>query len=139
MGKCRSIAECGRGPAEEKMSSLLWSFLVGPDFGNPRPLRPVRDSGTRKTYLSVEDDQVRTHLNKPDIHKSMRDDRMHTQVQRELANVIIKLIFTIFQRPRQLGEHPEKQKKVNTTPDFQEVQAGGFRKLWASHSRPTGR
>lgn len=110
------------------MSSLLCSFLVGPDFGNPRPLRPVRDSGTRKTYLSVEDDQVRTHLNKPDIHKSMRDDRMHTQVLRELANVIIKLIFTIFQRPRQLGEHPEKQKKVNTTPDFQEVQAGGFRK-----------
>lgn len=64
----------------------------------------------------------------------MGDGRMHTQVLRELANVIIKLIFTIFQRPRQLGEHPEKQKKVNTTPNFQEVQAGGFRKLWTSHS-----
>lgn len=94
----------------------------------------MRDSGTRKTYLSVEDDQVRTHLNNPDTHKSMGDDRMHTQVLRELANVIVKLIFITFKRPRRLGECPEKQKKVNTTPNFQEVQAGGFRKLWASQS-----
>ncbi|PKU35733.1 hypothetical protein llap_13962 [Limosa lapponica baueri] len=40
-----------------KVLSLLWSFPRRPAFSNPRPLRPVGDSGTRKTYLSVKDDQ----------------------------------------------------------------------------------
>lgn len=66
------------------------------------------DSGTRKTYLSVKDDQVGEHLNKPNIHKSMGHDRMHTQVLRELANDIARLLSITFKRPRQLGESPEK-------------------------------
>ena len=92
------------------MSSLLWSFLVGPAFRNPRPLRPVGHSETRKTYLSV--------VKNLDIHKSTGHDRMHTQVLRELANVIVRLLLIIFKRPRQLGESSEKQKKANVNPIF---------------------
>lgn len=52
----------------------------------------------------------------------MRHDRMHMQVPRELANVIVRLLLIIFKRPRELGESPEKQKKANVTPIFKDNQ-----------------
>lgn len=57
--------------------SLPRSLLVRLVFRSPRLLKPVRKSGPRKTLLLVKEDQVREHLNKLDIHKSMRPEQMH--------------------------------------------------------------
>ncbi|KAK4832422.1 hypothetical protein QYF61_023101 [Mycteria americana] len=47
---------------------------------------------------SAEEDQANKHLNKLDIHKSMRPDGMYPQVLRELADVIARPLFIIFER-----------------------------------------
>lgn len=44
----------------------------------------------------VEEDQVRESLSKLDIHQSMGPDRMHPQVLREIANVIMRPLLIIF-------------------------------------------
>ena len=48
----------------------------------------IREKGQSKENLPlVEEDQVREYLSKLDIRKSMGPDRVHTQLQRELADV----------------------------------------------------
>lgn len=46
----------------------------------------------------VEEYQVREHLNKLDIHKPMRPDRLYPQVPRELADIIARPLSFIFER-----------------------------------------
>lgn len=52
----------------------------------------------KEDALSVEEDQVRDHLSKIDIFKSMGHDRVHPQVLKELADVIVRPISIIFER-----------------------------------------
>ena len=81
-------------------SMLSWpqSLLVRLDFRNPRSLRPVGKCGKMETS-SVEEDQVREHLNKLDIRKSIEPDGMQPQVQlRELASVVTRPLCIIFER-----------------------------------------
>lgn len=54
-------------------SAYLGASLKFPAFSNPSSLRPVGMSGARE-ILSVKLNQVREHLNKPDMLKSMRLD-----------------------------------------------------------------
>ncbi|GAB0205877.1 mitochondrial enolase superfamily member 1 [Grus japonensis] len=61
----------------------------------------------------VEEDQVREHLGKLDIHKSM-----HPRVLRELADVIAVPLSIIFERSWRIGEVPEDWRKANVTPVF---------------------
>ncbi|KFV88681.1 hypothetical protein N308_12797, partial [Struthio camelus australis] len=67
----------------------------------------------------VEEDQVRDHLGKPDTHKSMGLDGMHSRVLRELADIIARPLSIILERSWQSGEVPEDWKKANVTPVFQ--------------------
>ncbi|GAB0206764.1 mitochondrial enolase superfamily member 1 [Grus japonensis] len=67
----------------------------------------------------VEEDWVREHLGKVDIHKSMGPDGMHPQVLRELADVIAKLLSIIFERSGRRGEVPEDGRKANVTLVFE--------------------
>lgn len=53
---------------------------------------------SKEDLLSVEEDQARQCLNKLDIHKSVRFDSMQPQELRELADVILRLLSTIFER-----------------------------------------
>ncbi|GAB0209468.1 mitochondrial enolase superfamily member 1 [Grus japonensis] len=66
----------------------------------------------------VEEDRVREHLGKLDIHKSMGPDGMHPRVLRELADVIARLLSIIFERSWRTGEVPEDWRKANVTPVF---------------------
>ncbi|GAB0207135.1 mitochondrial enolase superfamily member 1 [Grus japonensis] len=66
----------------------------------------------------VEEDRVREHLGKLDIHKSMGPDGMHPRVLRELADVIARPLSIIFERSWRTGEVPEDWRKANVTPVF---------------------
>lgn len=46
----------------------------------------------------MEEDQAREHLKKLDIQKSMGLDGMHSQMLRELADVIMRRLLIIFER-----------------------------------------
>lgn len=56
------------------------------------------ETGEERKLLLMKEDLVREHLNKPDTNKSMLLDRMHPKVPRELANVILRPLLTIFER-----------------------------------------
>ncbi|GAB0187639.1 mitochondrial enolase superfamily member 1 [Grus japonensis] len=66
----------------------------------------------------VEEDWVREHLGKLDIHKSMGPDAMHPQVLRELAGITAKPLSIIFERSWRTGEVSEDWRKANATPAF---------------------
>ncbi|KFV81576.1 hypothetical protein N308_13167, partial [Struthio camelus australis] len=66
----------------------------------------------------VEEDQVREHLNKLDIHKSTGPDEIHPGVLRELVDVIARPLSIIFERSWRTGEVPEDWKKANVTLAF---------------------
>ncbi|GAB0176007.1 mitochondrial enolase superfamily member 1 [Grus japonensis] len=91
----------------------------------------VREKVWRKEHLPlVEEDRVREHLGKLDIHKSMSPDGMHPRVLRELADVIARLLSIIFERPWRTGEVPEDWRKANVTPVFKKGKkedAGNYR------------
>jgi len=55
---------------------------------------------------------------KADTCKSMRPDELQPRVLRELADVIVKPPFIIFERLWQVGEVPEDWKRANVAPVF---------------------
>ncbi|GAB0207485.1 mitochondrial enolase superfamily member 1 [Grus japonensis] len=65
-----------------------------------------------------KEDQVREHLGKLNIHKSMGPDGMHPRVLRELADVIARPLSIIFERSWRTGEVPEDWRKTNVIPVF---------------------
>ncbi|GAB0207209.1 mitochondrial enolase superfamily member 1 [Grus japonensis] len=78
----------------------------------------------------VEEDRVREHLGKLDIHKSMGPDGMHSRVLRELADVIAMPLSIIFKRSWRTGEVREDGRKANVTPVFKkgkEEDPGNYR------------
>lgn len=50
---------------KKKSSCSMHFLLLRPAFRNPRPLTPVAEA--RKTYLLLKDDQVKEHLNRPNV------------------------------------------------------------------------
>ncbi|PKU27592.1 rna-directed dna polymerase from mobile element jockey- hypothetical protein [Limosa lapponica baueri] len=69
-------------------------------------------------FPSVEEDQIRDHLAKLDIHKSMGPDGMHPLMLRELADVIAGPLSIIFERSWRTEEVPEDWRKASITPAF---------------------
>ncbi|GAB0182914.1 mitochondrial enolase superfamily member 1 [Grus japonensis] len=63
----------------------------------------------------VEEDWVREHLGKPDIHKSMGPDGMHPQGLRELADLIVMPLSIFFKSSWKTGAVPEDWRKASVT------------------------
>ncbi|KFV81059.1 hypothetical protein N308_12220, partial [Struthio camelus australis] len=70
----------------------------------------------------VEEDQVREHLSRLDIHKSIGPPGMQPRVLRELADAIARPLSILLERSWRSGEVPEAWKKASVTPVFQKGQ-----------------
>ncbi|KFQ24664.1 hypothetical protein N332_04263, partial [Mesitornis unicolor] len=57
-----------------------------------------------------------------DIHKSMGPDGIHTRVLRELAEVLAKSLFIIYQQSWLTGEVPVDWRLANVTPIYKKGQ-----------------
>ncbi|KFQ45312.1 RNA-directed DNA polymerase from mobile element jockey, partial [Nestor notabilis] len=65
---------------------------------------------------TVGEDQVRDHLKKLNMHKSMGPDEIHPRVLKELVNEVSKPLSIIFEKSWLAGEVPDDGKKGNVTP-----------------------
>ncbi|GAB0202606.1 mitochondrial enolase superfamily member 1 [Grus japonensis] len=97
----------------------VFTAKVGPQ--ETQTLEVGKKVWRKEDLLLVEEDQVREHLGKLNIHKSMGPDGMHPRVLRELADVIARLLSIIFERSWRAGEVPEDWRKANVTPVFKKV------------------
>lgn len=61
-------------------------------------------------------EQIRDHLRKLGVFKSMGPDGIHPRVPREMAGVVAELLSIIFEKLWLLGEVPGDWKKGNITP-----------------------
>ncbi|KFV97290.1 RNA-directed DNA polymerase from mobile element jockey, partial [Eurypyga helias] len=66
----------------------------------------------------VSEDQVQEHLRNLKVHKSMGLDEIHSQVLRELADVVTKPLSIISKYSWRSGEVPTDWKRGNITPFF---------------------
>ncbi|RMB89646.1 hypothetical protein DUI87_33969 [Hirundo rustica rustica] len=66
--------------------------------------------------LIIQEEAVRELLTCLDIHKSMRPDRIHPRVMRELADGLAKPLSIIYHQSWLTGEVPDDWKLANVTP-----------------------
>ncbi|RMB89636.1 hypothetical protein DUI87_33957 [Hirundo rustica rustica] len=66
--------------------------------------------------LIIQEEAVRELLTCLDIHKSMRPDRIHPRVMRELADELAKPLSIIYHQSWLTGEVPDDWKLANVTP-----------------------
>ncbi|PKU44177.1 rna-directed dna polymerase from mobile element jockey- hypothetical protein [Limosa lapponica baueri] len=102
--------------AWEDYKNAVRSLLIRPALRNHR--RETEKVWTKEDFPLVEEGQVREHLSKLDIRKSMVPDGMHPRALRELAEVIAGLLSIIFERSWRTGKVPEDWRKANAIPVF---------------------
>ena len=76
--------------------------------------------GSRITPSTIQVETARDLLLHLDCHKSMGLDGIHLRVPRVLAEVITKMLSTIYQCSWSMGEVPEDWRLVNVTPIYKE-------------------
>lgn len=64
-------------------------YSILPDSG-------VQGKGILEDFSLIKEDWIREHLGKLNVLRSMGPGRMHPQVQRGLANIIARLLTSIF-------------------------------------------
>lgn len=108
------------------MASLPQSLPVKLALRNPRVLGPEKNSGARRLTLSAGD-QVRGCL--LDVHKFIGPNRhLHsTELLWELATVITRPLFLIFEWSRQLAEVPQDWKRAKSTLIFKKKDSRNYR------------
>ncbi|GAB0209387.1 mitochondrial enolase superfamily member 1 [Grus japonensis] len=67
---------------------------------------------------SVKEEVLCELLQELNPYKSMGPDNIHLRVLRELADVIARLLFVIFEKSWRLGDIPEDWKEANVTPIY---------------------
>lgn len=84
------------------------------------PLRNqvISSSGDKEGLTFLEEDLARDGLGKISMLKSMSPDGIHPEVLRELAHVIARPLFVIFERSWGMREVPEDWRKGNVIPVF---------------------
>ncbi|GAB0181346.1 mitochondrial enolase superfamily member 1 [Grus japonensis] len=75
---------------------------------------------------TVGEDQIRDHLRKLKVHKSMGPDEMHLWVLRELADEVSQLLSIAFEKLCQSGEVHADEKRGNITPIFKKGKKEGL-------------
>ena len=80
----------------------------------------------------VKEDQVRDHLSKLDTQKSMGPAGMHSQVLRELTDVIAEPLSITFERSWRTGEVPQGLEESQCHSNLQKGKEGGPRELQAN-------
>lgn len=98
--------------------SSPWSSLLRMAFCSPKTSKTRWKAWSKEDLLLVEDNDVRGHLNKTEILRSVGPDGMHWQVLRELAHVIVTSLPVIFERSWWLGEVSKYWKRTNVTVVF---------------------
>ena len=68
--------------------------------------------------LTVTAEQVRDHLMRLNAYKSMGLDDMHPRILKELAEVAVKLLSIIFEKPWLSDEVPDDWRKDHVTPVY---------------------
>ncbi|GAB0183184.1 mitochondrial enolase superfamily member 1 [Grus japonensis] len=96
--------------------ALIFTAKAGPQ--ESQTLEVGEKVWRKEDFPLVKEDQVRDHLGKLDTHKCMGLDGMHSQVLKELADVIAKPLSIIFERSWRIGEVPKDWRKANVTPVF---------------------
>ncbi|GAB0175927.1 mitochondrial enolase superfamily member 1 [Grus japonensis] len=100
----------------ELLNAFFASVFTAKASPQESQMLEVKEKVWRKEDLPlVEDDQIREHLCKFDIHKSMGPDGMHPQVLRALADVLAMPLSIIFERSWRTGEVPEDWRKASVT------------------------
>lgn len=83
---------------------------------NRQELRDRCGVRSKECLLLIKKDQVREHWNKQGVQKFFGPDGMHSQMQRELANVLARQLQAVFGRSWGSGKNSEVWKKTNVTP-----------------------
>ena len=113
------------------LNGFFASVFIGKVFLQESHVPETRGKVWNKKDLSlVEEAQGREHLNKLDTHKDMGPDGMHTQVVREMTDVIVRPLAIVFERSWGLGEVSEDWSKCHSY--LQEGQEERARELQAS-------
>lgn len=103
------------------MSSIVFSVRATPQESL---IQEIGEKVWRKEVFSlVKEGLARDHLDELDIHKSIGPDGMHSQLLREVVDIIARPPVIICERSWQSGEVPEYWKK--TVPQSSTGQEGG--------------